>query len=116
MPFGIQAIRSHTTSLSKIDIDAGATFMLRRVTDGHTGFRIRTSLSGTLVTLLNIKQHHTINQIALRHSADVGHRILAGKQQYIVAAVLRLPCGLQKVSVVFGLINIAADRRTERKI
>ena len=78
-------------------------------------FALMRSIPGMTVTLLNIKQHHTINQIALRHSADVGHRILAGKQQYIVAAVLRLPCGLQKVSVVFGLINIAADRRTERK-
>ena len=64
---------------------------------------------------LNVEQHHAINQVALRHAPNVGHRVLAGKQQHIVATVLCLPCGLQKVSVVFGLIDITANRRAERK-
>ena len=69
----------------------------------------------TLVMFLNVEQHHAINQVALRHAPNVGHRVLAGKQQHIVATVLCLPCGLQKVSVVFGLIDITANRRAERQ-
>ncbi|MFC2757273.1 hypothetical protein, partial [Propionibacterium acidifaciens] len=61
-----------TTSpgLGEIDVDAGTTLMRLRVADGYAGFGEIVGCGRTLVILIDIEQHHAIDQIALRHTTD----------------------------------------------
>ena len=86
--------------------------MRLRIADGYAGFGEIAGCGRTLVILLDIEQHHAIDQIALRHTTDIVHRVRSGQQQHIITGIPRCPCGMQEVGVVFGLIDVATNRRT----